>query len=720
MTSPAQPLDAARLQALRADADARPQDIAARMTLGAALHQAGQPEHALVVFEQARALAPGDLDAVSACATVLFELARPQAAYDALDTLREQLIRTADGAANLAIAAEACGRLDEAKDLYAQALALEPDHLRALNNCALIAAQEGRWADALPLAARCVQKAPGEPQLWLNHADVLLAARDYSTACDVLAEATERFPDVAPLQLRRFIALAFNARFAESDAVLQKLGAEGPALLRDYLKAAGSGHTTVKRPEAALPTARELFAYQAFEAIQQCDWRYNDEVTRVLRDMLARAEQSGDNRDWRTMQFYALVLDMHEDEAGRMRRMTGLAIRAALAGTVRPFSPPRVPARDGRLRIGLLVQSLADARTRNALARQLALHDSSRFAIHVYAPTPRPQAWMSDELRPFAASVTEIAHMTVPEAVARIRLDQLDLVMDSTFYTPWCRPEIAASRVAPVQIGQMTWQRHEPQQAYKYCMSDVFVHPDEHDPAHHGVICRLPHTCWLATNDDQPEPGLGRADAGLPEGALVLSAFVPTVMIDPASFGAWMAALRALPDAVLMFPGFTGATRDNLTRAATQAGVDANRLVFSGRGSRPETLARLALADLFLDPLRFNANHSLADSLRLGVPAVTCAGYSMASRLGGSVVRAAGLADCVTGSAQAYVDLIVTLGRDPARRADLRRRLAAPRADAPFFDVAGRVKDWEAAWMHMLERERAGLPSASFDVARAG
>ncbi len=717
MTDSHRPTPAPDLDTLGAQAQARPDDLSAQMAYGAALHRAGRAEQALVSFEKARHLAPLDLDAVSACATLLFELGRSQAAYEVLSSAREQLLCTADGATNLGIAAEACARVAEAKACYEQALALAPDHLRALNNSALLAAQESRWDDAIRHMAHCVALAPGEPQLWLNQADLLIAARDYACACDSLAEAIERFPQIALLRLRRFIALAFSARFDEADAALRELGDEGPLMLREYLDAAGSGEITVKRPAATLPTTRELYAYQAFEAMQLCDWRLNDQVTAVLRDMLAHAARTGQSRDWRTMQFYALVLDMHEDEAGQLRDHTGLAINASLGATIRKILPAR-PSRDGRLRIGLLAQNLADARARNALARQLALHDASRFAIHVYAPTPRPQAWMTDELRHLAASVTEIAHMTVPEAVARIRLDQLDLLMDSTFYTPWCRPEIPASRVAPVQICQLTWQRHQPQHVHKYNMSDRFVHPDDADPARYGVICRLPETCWLATNDDQPDASPRREDAGLPDDALVLSAFVPTIMIDPATFGVWMQVLRALPDAVLMLPGYAGAVRANLAREAAAAGVNGQRLVFSGRGSRGETLARLALADLFIDPLRFNANHSVADSLRMGVPVVTCAGQSMASRLGGSVVRAAGLAECVLDSPASYRDAIIALGRDPSRLASLRGRLAARKADAPFFDPAARVKEWEAAWTHMIERERAGLPQASFDVAR--
>jgi protein O-GlcNAc transferase len=82
-------------------------DHAACMLRGTELHSAGQLEQALLAFENALALAPQDVNTASACATLLSLLDRPQAAYRTLLSVEAQLMQTADGAANLAIAAEA-------------------------------------------------------------------------------------------------------------------------------------------------------------------------------------------------------------------------------------------------------------------------------------------------------------------------------------------------------------------------------------------------------------------------------------------------------------------------------------------------------------------------------------------------------------------------------------------------------------------------------------
>jgi protein O-GlcNAc transferase len=716
--APPQVPPATQLATLRAVVNAAPEDLEAHMCLGAALHACGQLEQALIVFERARALDPASTDAAAGCATMLFELNQPEAALKVLLTVEAQLLQSADGAANLAIAREACGQIAEAKVAYAQALTHKPNHVRSLNNMAILAARENRWTDAVGYSARCVELVGTEPHFWINLADMLAGQRDYAGGLGVLAQAVERFPELPELRLRQAVMLSFNAEFDRAHAVLSALGPAAEPMLRDYLNLAiaAGGRADVTRPDPPLPTPRELFTHQAYDAIRQCDWRYNNQLTTVLREMLADANRTGQPRDWRDAQFYGLMLPLNEDEVGRIRELTGISIWNSYSLTAAPSLKRRAPARDARLRIGVMAQSLRDPRFANSLARQLALHDASRFAIHVYAPTPRPQASLVEPLALHAASVTETGHMSVDEVVARVRLDDLDLLLDTTFYTPWCRPEVTLRRVAPVQVQQLTWQRHHPQHSSNYNMSDPFLHPDSANPSRYGVIARLPHTLWLACNDDLPAAPVTRPQLGLAEDMLVLCSFLPSLAIDPETFALWMQALRALPDALLMLPAYPPQTQENLRREAGAAGVLPGRIAFITTATRTELLGCMQLADLFVDSLRLNANHGLVDALRMGVPAVTCAGQSMASRLGGSIIRAAGLPDCVLEDRGAYLKTIVRLGRDRNAIQTLRTRLAAARPTAPLFDTARRVKEWESAWTHMIAREQAGLLPESFDI----
>ena len=88
----------------------------------------------------------------------------------------------------------------------------------------------------------------------------------------------------------------------------------------------------------------------------------------------------------------------------------------------------------------------------------------------------------------------------------------------------------------------------------------------------------------------------------------------------------------------------------------------------------------------------------------------------MASRMGGSILRAAGLPASVFSTSRQLVQAAIALGTDPVALATLRQGLAVALSTAPLFQPQARVREWEWAWTRMVERHRAGLPAAAFDV----
>lgn len=695
------------------------------MAQGTQLHSAGQPGQALVAFEKAWALAPLDVNAASACATLLTELDRPRAAYRALQAVEALLMEDADGAANLAIAAEACGDLDKAQAAYARALQLKPDHLRSLNNVGILAASSSQWEIAIGLARKCLDLQPGHAPHHANLCEFLSGARRYPEALLVATQAVAQFPRDQDLKIRHAVLLAFNGELEQSDLALKRMDSETRSLLDDFLHRLESPTGALSRfvsskasPPTPAPDALRIYVGQACRNLSVCDWRDNGQLTGILRQALSRAAGKQQGRDWHEAPFYGLMLDLREDELLQMRRESVAALDARLKNTLPAFAVRRAPADTGkRIRVGLAVQDLHNAHQVQALQQQLAQHDVSRFAIHVYAFTQQPDPQQSLVLRPCADSVSELAHMTAPEAAARIRLDRLDIYMELGFGSTWCKPEIATMRVAPVQLQQFNPHRLHVPGLWDYSVSDSFVHPDGNGLAQCGAIVRLPQTCWLAAaGNDLPGAMASREEAGLPADALVLCSFLSPATLDSQSFALWLKILRSLPDAVLWLPN-CGRAAANLVREAQAAGVGPGRLLFSAPMDRSRALACMQHADLYLDTLRLNSASGLQDALRLGVPAITCAGDNMASRMGGSILHAAGLQECVFENREAYLAGALHLGRKPGALQGLKERLKLANPGAALFDLAARTREWEAAWTVMVERSRTGLPPGAFDVS---
>lgn len=699
------------------------------MLRGTELHAAGQLEQAQLAFENALALVPQDVNTASACATLLALLDRPKAAYRTLLSVEAQLMKSADGAANLAIAAEACGDLPKAEAAYVHALQIDPEHVRSLNNVGILAASASQWELAIGLARKCVTLQPGHAPHHANLAEFLAGDGRYPEALEIIDNARLQFPDNQDLKIRHTALLAFNGELEKCNAALTSLDIEGHLLFKEFLAKLGSpqglfAHSggSLDKP-SALPDALDIHTRQACRKMSLCDWRSNEQLARLMRQTLAATADQVHGRNWDNAPCYGLTLDLQESELRQMCSETIIATEAGLSPSLPSFAAcTATPGKktgnpDSRIHVGLAVQSLRNAQQVQALARQLAGHDKSRFAFHVYAFTHQPEPHQADALQPHAKSVAELAHMLDAEAAARMRLDRLDIYLETEGDFGWSRPAIAAHRVAPVQLRQRGWHRHHVAGHWDYTLSDRFIHADADAQTPFGAIVRLPHSCWLATHGDAlaARKGNSREEAGLPADSLVLFSSVPPAMLDTESFSAWLKILRSLPDAVLWLP-HCGVAAANLLREAQAGGVGASRLLFSGQATQEETPDLLQHADIFLDPLRCSVAPGLEDALRLGVPALTCAGAGMASRLGGSMLHAAGLPEGVFDSKEAYVAGALRLGRVATALQELRAHLQAVAAASPLFDTAARIGELEAAWETMVERSRTGLAPAAFDV----
>jgi protein O-GlcNAc transferase len=212
-----------------------------------------------------------------------------------------------------------------------------------------------------------------------------------------------------------------------------------------------------------------------------------------------------------------------------------------------------------------------------------------------------------------------------------------------------------------------------------------------------------------------------RAEAGLPEHGLVFCCFNASFKFTPDLFDVWMRLLRAVEGSVLWLPKLNAGVVNNLRGEAQRRGVSPDRLVLAPLTLLNEDhLARLRLADLFLDTLYYNAHTTANDALFAGVPLVTCAGETFASRVAGSLLHALGLPELVTHSVADYEAVALRLARDPALLAATKKKLARHRASYPLFNTARFTRHLEAAYIAMWERCERGEPPESFAIPPIG
>ena len=303
-------------------------------------------------------------------------------------------------------------------------------------------------------------------------------------------------------------------------------------------------------------------------------------------------------------------------------------------------------------------------------------------------------------------------------AARRIYGDSIDILVDLKGYTRHNRLDIAALRPAPVQATWLGFPGTSGAGFFDYIVTDSIVTPQDEAAVYSEAFAVMPH-CYQVNNDGQEiAPGpISRAEAGLPEGGVVLASFNNTYKLEPVMFTVWMDILKAVPDAVLWLLVNNPRAAENLRRAASAAGIDPARLIFADMMAKPQHLKRMGLADLVLDTRIYNGHTTTSDALWAGVPVLTLRGTHFASRVSASILSAFDLPELVMESLDDYRRLAVAVTTDPDRLAELKRKTARLRKDAPLFDTKGFARNLERGYAEMWRRYRAGEPVSEIRIA---
>jgi len=156
----------------------------------------------------------------------------------------------------------------------------------------------------------------------------------------------------------------------------------------------------------------------------------------------------------------------------------------------------------------------------------------------------------------------------------------------------------------------------------------------------------------------------------------------------------------------------------DLPGEALRRGVDPTRLIFAPKLGQIAHLGRLQLADIVLDTAPYGAHTTASDALWAGVPIVTCAGETFASRVAGSLLHAVGLAELIAPDLEAYFALALDLAKNPSRLAAFKARLKATHLTAALFDVNAYTRALEELYEAMWHKRCSGLdPTAIWACA---
>ena len=592
---------------------------------------------------------------------------------------------------------------------YDKALALSPDVAQAYCNRGIALKKLGRYEEALASYDKVLALKPDFAEAWYNLGNVFLELRRYEEALASYDKALALKPDFAEalynlgsvlLELKRYEAalasydkaIMLKPDFAETNCNYGVLSTE----LRQYEKALASYDKVL----AFRPGYDYLFGIRLHTQMLICDWKAFDDQVYLLVEKIVQKSKA-------TSPFPFLAL---KDSLSLQKEVAMLYVQEKYPKNhVLPEIQKYV--RHERIRIGYYSADFHDHATTRLMVQLFEAHDRSRFELFAFSFGADKQDDMRKRVAASFDHFFDVQNQSDNDVALLSRNLEIDIAIDLKGFTANARVGLFALRAAPVQVNYLGYPGTIGAEYIDYLIADRTLIPESSQHGYTEKIVYLPDSYQV--NDTKrliAEKLFTRQECGLPENRFVFCCFNNNYKITPSTFEGWMRILKLVPKSVFWLLEDNPKAAENLRKEALKRGVDSDRLIFAKRIPVAEHLARHRLADLFLDTFPCNAHTTASDALWGGLPLLTLAGESFASRVAASLLNAIQLPELITTTEEEYEALAIELATHPEKLTAIRQKLEKNRLTTPLFDTELFTRNLEKAYMAMYERYQEGVP----------
>ncbi|MBT8635961.1 tetratricopeptide repeat protein [Polynucleobacter paneuropaeus] len=370
-----------------------------------------------------------------------------------------------------------------------------------------------------------------------------------------------------------------------------------------------------------------------------------------------------------------------------------------------------------RINVGYLCGEFGYQATSILMTNVWELHDKTQFNIIAFDSSWSDKSSYRTRIENAFNKVISIHNKNSEEACSIIKAEEIDILVNLNGYFGRERQDVFALRPAPLQINFLGFPGTIGADYIDYLIADRIVIPEDSRQFYKEKIVYLPN-CYQA-NDPLRTASKNiptKNELGLPDQQFVFCCFSNNYKITPFTFSLWMDILAIVPNSILWLLQDSLQAEKNLRKAATTAGIDANRLIFAPRAPLSEHLSRHLVADLFLDTLPYTAHTTASDALWMGLPLLTLTGNTFPGRVATSLLSTLNMPDLITKTSQEYVATATNLALNPHVLASVKDKLSKNRLNSPLFNAALFTKNLEKAYRIIFERHQLGLRPENLSV----
>jgi predicted O-linked N-acetylglucosamine transferase (SPINDLY family) len=559
-----------------------------------------------------------------------------------------------------------------ALDSYAEAIRLAPENAEALSGKGIVLMETGDLGGAIEALREAAKIAPQRTAILGNLSTALRLDRQYDAAIEIAEKAVELAPDSA--ENRNNLGNAFRdaGRLADAEYAYR----QAISLRPGYAAAMGN-------------------------------------LANLLRDMMRPDEALEMNE--------AAVKANPGDEIAGMKLLFGLCqnpdmspvdLAEAHRDWARRFAPsapahgrPADPDPDRVIRVGFVSPDFRLHSLRYFYDALLAPAPREGFHLTAFAEVARPDR-ETEAVRARMDKWVSTAGLSRQGFADAVRRERIDILIDLAGHTANSRLDCFALRPAPVQVEWGAGYAFTTGiDAMDALIADATVVPPGTEDIYSEEIVRLPaaFTAYRPPRNAPPVAPLAAAANGF----VTFGSISRTSKLNPALFDCWADILHEVPNSRLLLKDRhlgDEVLRDGVRRTFSLRGIDPSRLEFEGPSSHEATMAAYGRIDIALDPFPNSGGVTLCEAMWLGAPVIALEGNFFLSRVGASLIAAAGHPEWVARTPEEYVSIAAQLASDPDALAAIRRNLRDDLAASSLCDLESYGREVGTALIALWQR----------------
>ena len=570
---------------------------------------------------------------------------------------------------NLGLAFSDINEFDSAVQSYNKALSFKPSYPEVYNSLATIISQQGKTEEAIILFNKAILLKPDYSEAHFNIGVLFKKINKLKEALDSYQKAIQ-----------------FKANYVESlyniAIIYQEQGRLNEAI--NYLDKA-----LIKRPDYDKAQAQKLY-----QQAQICDWK----TIQKDKELFSALGTSKNYIPPFTMLFF-------EDEPFNHYLRSKLYAKKKYLQKQIPLKKNKKNFINERIRIGYFSADFQNHATMYLASKIFENYNKEKFEVYIYSfGNSLEHDEVREKLKNSVDFFKDVINYSDRDIAMLARADQIDIAVDLKGYTKNSRTGIFAYRAAPIQINFLGYPGTMGANFFDYIIADSTIIPKSKRSFYSEEIIYMPHTYQPTSHASQVSKKIfTKSEMNLPNNSFVLCCFNNSYKISPKEFNIWMSLLKKIENSVLWLIDSNKWAKQNLREEAENYGIAGNRLVFAKQLPHSDHLARLKLADLFLDTFNVNAHTTTSDALWAGTPVITKLGNGFASRVAASILKAVGLPELVVQNEKEYEGLILEIVNSPNKLLKIKEKLSFNKLSKPLFNYEIYISHLEDAYVQVFE-----------------